>query len=230
MSLNRVACALLFAFLLASAAVTAQSASDAALIAQVDGAERHRETNLPGYTVDERYSITNSRFKDPALAIVRVVYTRDAGKQYTVVSRSGPGLLSSKLLNSMLTEEQKLSRNPARSQSVISSANYSMVSVAAELVNGRACSVLAITPRHATPYVMNGRIWVDSASKLIVRLDGVTAQSPSFFANKPDIRRDYTEIDGFALALHSHAVSSGFLAGKTVVDIDYVHYHLTPGP
>jgi negative regulator of sigma E activity len=225
----RAGCAILFGLFIASAAIIAQSVADASLIAQVDRAENHRETGLPGYTVEEHYSITNSHFKEPALAVVKVVYTRDAGKQYDVISRSGPGLLASTLLNSMLAEEQKLSRNPTRSQAVITSANYSMTPLTEVAVNGRDCAVLAITPRQRTAYVMKGRIWVDATSRLIVRIDGVTAQSPSFFAAKPSIQRDYAEIGGFALAFHSHAVSSSFFAGKTVVDIDYVHYQLTPG-
>jgi negative regulator of sigma E activity len=205
-----------------------QSASDPALIAQIDAAVRHRETDLAGYTVEEHYTINNSHFNDPAIAVVKVTYTRDSGKHYEVVSRTGPSLLATRLLNSMLAEEQTLSVDPSRSSSVVTSANYTMSYTGSEDMDGRHCEVLTITPKVKTPYVMDGRIWVDARSKLMVRMEGITPKSPSFLAGKPAIARDYGEQSGYSLATHSHATSSGLFTGKTVIDIDYVHYRLTP--
>jgi len=205
-----------------------QSIADQALIAQIDGAEQHRESDLSGYTVEEHYTITNSHFNDPATAVVKVTYKRDSGKQYEVVSRTGPSLLASKLLDSMLAEEQKLSVNPSRGLAVISSANYDMMPAGEEQIGDRHCEVLAITPKLKSPYVLSGRIWVDAKSKILVRIEGTAPESPSFFAGKPNVVRDYGEMAGFGLALHSHAVSSGLLLGKTVVNIEYVHYQITP--
>jgi len=205
-----------------------QSLADQALIAQIDGAVEHRESGLSGYTVEEHYTITNSHFNDPATAVVKVTYKKDSGKQYEVVSRTGPSLLASKLLDSMLAEEQKLSVNPDRGLSVISSTNYGMVPAGEEQVGDRPCEVIAITPKQKSPYVLSGRIWVDARSKILVRIEGTAPQSPSFFAGKPNVVRDYGEMAGFGLALHSHAVSSGMLVGKTVVDIEYVHYQIDP--
>jgi len=204
-----------------------QPAADQALIAQIDRADNHRETSLAGYTVDERYTITNSHFSTPAVALVKVTYTRDAGKHYEVLSRTGPSLLSSKLLNSMISEEQKLSQNPSRSLAQITSANYAMTHTGSEPLNNRPCEVLTVAPLRSSAYVLNGRIWVDAKSKQIVRIDGVPPVSPSFFASKPRIVRDYEDVGGFPLATHSHATSSGFFAGSTVVDIDYTNYKIT---
>jgi len=221
------ACAVVFAALCYLPRLAqAQSADDAALIAAIDHAAQHREQDLAGYTVDERYTITNSHFSEPATAVVKVTYTRDAGKQYQVVSRTGPSLLASHLLDSMLAEEQKLSRNPDRAASVITSDNYIMSRSSEDDLNTRRCIVLVVSPHHRSAYVLNGRIWVDASTKQLVRIDGIPPVSPSFFASRPTITRDYDEIDGFSLATHSHAVSDAFFTGKTVVDIDYVNYQL----
>jgi len=210
--------------------VAAQPTADANLITQIDQAGQHREADLLGYTVEEHYTITNSYFKLPAVADVRVVYGRDAGKHYEVISRNGPSLLAVNLLNSMLADEQKLSLNPTRSHAVVSSANYIMSGTGSEVVGGRSCTVLSVEPRQKSSYVINGRIWVDAASGLLVKIGGVPPQSPSFFASRPSITRDYGEMNGFSLASHSHAVSSSFLTGKTTVDIDYIHYQITSNP
>jgi negative regulator of sigma E activity len=219
--------ALFFGSLLLPQRGASLPANDQALIAQIDAAVQHRETELAGYTVEEHYTINNSHFKDPAVAVVKVTYTRDAGKHYEVVSRTGPSLLANRLLNSMLAEEQTLSVDPSRSSALVTSANYIMSHVGSEDLNGRHCEVLTITPKVKSPYVMDGRIWVDAKRKLLVRIKGITPKSPSFLAGKPEILRDYGEQNGYSLATHSHATSSGLFAGKTVIDIDYVHYQLT---
>jgi hypothetical protein len=211
----------------ASLCATAQSLADQTLIAQVDRTDNHREISLAGYTVEERYTITNSHFSSPAVVLVKVTYTRDAGKHYEVISRTGPSLLASKLLNSMIAEEQKLSQNPSRSLAQITSANYSMTHTGSEPLHSQPCEVLTVEPLRRSAYVLNGRLWVDARSKQIVRIDGVPPVSPSFFASKPRIVRDYEDVGGFPLATHSHATSSGFFAGSTVVDIDYTNYQIT---
>jgi negative regulator of sigma E activity len=220
--------ALSLASLCSAAPMGAQTASDLALFSQIDQAEQHREADLAGYTVEEHYTITNSHFHNPASAVVKVFYSRDAGKQYDIVSRSGPSLLAGNLLDSMLAEEKKLSVNPSRSLALLSTANYSMVRAGEEPVDGEMCEVIAITPKQKSPYVIEGRMWVDALSKLIVKIEGTTEQSPSFFSGKPDVIRDYGTVDGFALAQKATVVSSGFFAGRMVVEIKYVGYQITP--
>jgi len=207
--------------------VPAQSSRELDLIAQVDQADLLRETSLLGYTVEEHYTITNSHFHSPATAHVKVTYTRAGGKTYQVISRAGPSILASHVLNSMLAEEERLSRNPARASSQLTSANYTMTHTGAEVIDGRLCEVLAITPLHRSPHVLIGRIWVDATTKRMVRITGAPPKSPSFFAGKPEITRDYADVDGFSLATHSHATSSGFFGGSSVVDIGYVNYQIT---
>jgi hypothetical protein len=100
----------------------AQPASEPEIIAQIDRADRHHQQDLAGYTVEEHYTIINSHFQTPAKALVKVTYSRDTGKSYEVLSRSGPSLLANRVLNSMLAEEQKLSRSSSRSLSEITPA------------------------------------------------------------------------------------------------------------
>jgi hypothetical protein len=61
---------------------------------------------------------------------------------------------------------------------------------------------------------------------VIVKLEGRPPTSASFFSGRPQIVREYKEVGGFALAQHSHAVSSSFLFGRSTVDIEYRNYHV----
>lgn len=211
----------------AQAVQPADPAMEPKIIRMVDDAENNREANLAGYTDTEHYLITNNRFSTPEDAMVHVTYKAGSGKTYQVITRSGPYFLN-KLLNSMLASETKLSGGPERKIALVTSANYSMKLVGQQSIGDRACYLLEITPRQVNAYTLKGHIWVDQATGLLARIEGVPGASPSFLAGNPTLARDYAAQDGFALATHSHATSSGFLTGQTTIDIDYKDYTILP--
>jgi hypothetical protein len=196
------------------------------LIRQIDQAELSRESKLTGYTVSEYYTIRNSHFSKPAEAIIETTYKRGQGKTYKVLSRSGPSLLRNRVLDRLLQEETQMSRGRMREQAIITSANYDMKLLGKELVSGIMCDVLELTPKRKSPYLLRGRLWVDPAKMMIVKVEGKPPASASFFSGRPQVVREYKHLEGFALAHHSHAVSSSFLFGQSIVDIEYRDYHL----
>ncbi len=196
------------------------------LIRQIDQAELRRERNLTGYTVIESYTIKNSHFSKSAEAIIETTYKRGQGKTYKVLSRSGPSLLRNRVLDRLLQEETQMSRGRMREQAIITSANYDMKLMGKEPVDGILCDVLELTPKRKSPYLLKGQLWVDPAKMMIVKLEGKPPISASFFSGRPQVVREYKHLEGFALAHHSHAVSSSFLFGQSVVDIEYRDYHL----
>lgn len=195
------------------------------LIHCVDLAESRREARLAGYTVTEYYTVKNSHFSRPAEAIVEARYRRGQGMTYNVQSRSGPSLLN-RALDRLLQEESQMSRGKARAQAVITSANYEMKPIGRESVNGIACTVLELRPKRRSPYLLQGRVWVNAADIRVVKIEGRPPASASFFAGRPQIVRQYQEIEGFSLAELSHAVSRSFLFGESTVDIKYRDYRL----
>jgi hypothetical protein len=197
------------------------------LIHQIDQAELRRETKLAGYTVTEYYKIENSHFSKPAEAIIETTYKRGQGNTYKVVSRTGPSLLRNRVLDRLLQEERDMSRGRTRKQAIITSANYDMKLIGNEVVGGTMCDVLELIPKKKSPYLLKGRLWLDPAKIVIVKIEGKPPTSASFFSGRPQIVREYKEVNGLALAQHSHAVSSGFLFGRSTVDIDYRNYHVT---
>ncbi|MFL6350649.1 MAG: hypothetical protein ACJ74Z_02190 [Bryobacteraceae bacterium] len=196
------------------------------LIRQIDQAELSRENKLSGYTVSEYYTIQNSHFSNPAEAIIETTYKRGEGKTYKVLSRSGPSLLRNRVLDRLLQEETQMSRGKMHEQAIITSANYDMKLMGKEPVGGIMCDVLQLTPKRKSPYLLRGRLWVDPAKMMVVKIEGKPPTSASFFSGRPQVVREYKHLEGFALAHHSHAVSSSFLFGQSTVDIEYRDYHL----
>ena len=196
------------------------------LIHQIDQAELHRERKLAGYSVTEYYRIENSHFSKPAEATIETTFRRGQGKTYKVLSRTGPALLRNRVLDRLLQEEREMSRGKMREQAILTSANYDMKLIGSEPLGGTMCDVLDLIPRRKSPYLLQGRLWLDPANMLIVKIEGKPPTSASIFSGRPQIIREYKEVNGLALAQHSRAVSSSFFFGRSTVEIEYRNYHV----
>lgn len=222
--------AALFAFSLAcllSCPLISQS-TEADIIRGIDASVAHREQNLLGYTVTERYSVYRNQDKvHPAAEMsVKTTYVKDRGKSYQVLSESGSGIIRKEVLGRLLEGERTATEPANRATALITSANYTIHEKGAEVVGGRNCIALAIAPRRIGPYLLQGDLWVDAQDYSIVQLSGVTVKSPSIFAGQTQVARQYAIIDGFPMATHGIATSSSWLFGQTVIEIEYSGYQI----
>jgi len=146
----------------------------AAVIEGIDASVHDRETNLLGYTVTEHYVVFRKHDeKNPAAEmVVKTTYQRDAGKNFSVVSLTGP-LLLRKVLEEVLATEKKMTQPSNRTGALIAPANYEMTVNGSAVMDGRKCIAVAIKPRRESPYLFSGTLWVDAENESIVRLEGV---------------------------------------------------------
>ena len=197
------------------------------IIAAIDKAQEDRELKLYGYAAREHYTVRNSHFNQSAELTATVIYQKEKGKTYKVLSRSGPGLLQERVINRILKEDASLSRSNERPHNLLTSANYSMQVQGIELLHGTQCYIVKIVPRARHFSLIEGTAWFDVKSLSLVRIEGTPAASPSFWTGKPVIKRDYTVVDGLSFPQHSRATSKGFFAGKSELDIEYSQYRVS---
>src|SRR5437667_11050249 len=108
-SLKFMRALVVFLILATSRDILGQPPPEQAVIRAIDAAELRRETRLRGYTVTEHYTIKSSRFNHSAEMTVAVVYRRDQGKSYKILSRSGSAMLQSRVFDRLLHEEEAMS-------------------------------------------------------------------------------------------------------------------------
>jgi hypothetical protein len=134
-------------------------------------------------------------------------------------------------LNAILDSEKRINLPGNREGSWITSTNYEMKLKPGGIQrqDDRDCLVLAITPKHKAPNMIDGTLWVDAKDGLIVRIEGVASQSPSIFTGPAHVMRKYANMSGFAMATQAWAKSDSFLLGQTVVTIDYRDYQIRTG-
>jgi hypothetical protein len=221
--------ALLFLLAFSTPAVPqTQQPDELSVIHGVDAAVQARFDAIAGYTVSEHYAVfrNNNETHPVAEMTVKTVYRRETGKNYTILSKSGSEIIQKFVLDSILENEKRINQPGIREGSWLTSANYEMKLKPGgpQPLDGRNCYELSINPRQKAPNLLIGTIWVDSRDESIVRLQGTASKSISAFTGPIRMMRQYTNVNGFAMATHARATSSSFLFGQTVITIDYRDY------
>jgi len=200
------------------------------VIRGVDSSVKDRLDRLAGYTVTEHYAVFRGHdtSKPTAEMLVRTTYRKEAGKSYEILSQSGSSLWRNEVLKTLLENEQRMSRPGNVETALINSSNYEMKldNNPAQMLNGRQCLVLDITPRRKSQYLFKGQLWVDAHDYAIVQLKGTAAKSAIFIANAAEVTRQYAEVENLPMATHAEAVSGSALLGQTVVKVDYSGYQM----
>ncbi len=200
------------------------------MIRLVDAAVQKRVDNVLAFTDKEHYRVFRGKDETQPAAEMTALdsYTKGVGKTYSILAVSGSTLVQKFGLRPLIANETEVNKPENVEHSWFTSANYEMHLHQSGLVqmNGRSCYVLAITPRHKAPNMIHGMLWVDSKDGSIVQVQGVASKSPSPFAGTTHMMRQYTNIDGYAMATNARAESSSILFGTTVVLIEYTDYHL----
>jgi len=218
--------------LIPSGVVTAiaQPQDQAAVIRQVDAAVAARVDNVLGFTDVEHYSVYRSGDETHPVAEmnVRDTYKKGVGKEFTVLSQSGSGIILRFGLKPLINNDVTINLPGNVEKSWFTSANYEMKLKpgGVERINGRDCYVLDLTPRGEAPNLIIGTLWADAKDGSLVQIEGVSSKSPSAFAGTTRVMRQYTNISGFAMAMHARAESTSMLFGQTVITIDYSNYQL----
>ncbi|HUY95036.1 MAG TPA: hypothetical protein VMU71_07040 [Terracidiphilus sp.] len=209
--------------------VAAPEIDSAAVIQGIDRSVLHRDDSVLSYAVTEHYTVfRNGDDAHPAAEMsVKTTYTKDAGKNYQILSESGPALLRREVLERALENEKSLNEPANRGHVLITSANYGMTVEGSAQVDGRDCFLVNIVPRQNAAYLFRGRIWVDERNEDIVRLEGVATKSASMLIGPAQVVRRYAEADGLPMATHASVTVSSWLLGPTRVEIEYTGYAIT---
>ncbi len=207
-----------------------QEPNTAAVVRSVDAAVASRSENVLGFT-DIEHLVVFRRGDDThpaAEATVRDTYKKGVGKTYTILSQSGSTILLRLGLRPLLDNEQIINQPGNVEKSWFTSANYVMTLKAGGVhkLDGRDCFALDIKPKAQAPNLIIGTIWVDAHDGTLVKVDGVASKNPSPWSGTTHMTRQYSNINGYSMAMHARAESDSALFGRTVVIIDYSDYKL----
>ncbi|MBA3975797.1 MAG: hypothetical protein C0504_16450 [Candidatus Solibacter sp.] len=201
-----------------------------------EAADLARRKAMPAYTSIREYSVVNTRFRVKASMKVQVDADALGRKRFTALSASGPGAVRKLVFRRMLDTEAQASSPEGQKATRICRDNYSFSFVETATLDGRESYVLEATPKSANPLLFRGRVWIDAARWVVVRIDGKPARNPSFWVSRTGFVHQYSEVEGHWLPLLNQSDSDIKVFGRSTTRIVYGGYEFAapapaePGP
>ena len=142
------------------------------------------------YTAARRLEATGSGLR--AWLDAHTDYSLAAGLQYEVTAEGGSGYIRSRVLVSLLNEEQQLISQGHEHTVALTTDNYRF---AAETMNEEGLATVSLWPLRKDRALIAGRMFLTPAGELR-RVEGRLARNPSFWVTRVDIVRSYQPIHG----------------------------------
>jgi outer membrane lipoprotein-sorting protein len=219
------------AIVLSTATVASAQTSDPLpsaedVVAKMMQFDAQRQSQLTGYTATRHYVAVNKSRR--AEMLVHVDCASDGAKQFTVLSEEGSGSIRKHVFRKLLSEETEASRHGTRNSTRLIPANYDFQVVGQEMLETGPAYVLAVSPKTANKYLIDGKIWVDANDYSIVRIEGQPARNPSFWVRKVHFVHTYEKVGPFWFASATHTDSEIRIFGSSELTIENSDYALNP--
>jgi hypothetical protein len=190
-------------------------------------ARRHQA--LRSYTAMRHYHLDyHGLGREVADMDVRVRYDAPGPKQLTVISESGSGMLRDHVLDPLIKREKEEAEIESQTGSVFVPENYAFTLVDYPHPGGQPDYVLAVQPRKNAQhrFLFKGKIWLDPNDFGMIRAEGRSVHSPSFWISHFDFVYRGQRLDGFWLPATNRTVAHLRLFGHAVLDITYTDFNL----
>jgi hypothetical protein len=151
------------------------------------------------------------------------------GKSYEITSATNASVLSRKVLDRILASELEASRPNAHEQSHLTFENYDFALLGTEMLAGRRCYVLQLSPRKKSRYLIQGKAWIDAEQFALRKVEGHPSASLSFWVGKPYLTQEFQKYGDFWMASHNRTLSESYLWGRSELTIEYTQYEMNTG-
>jgi outer membrane lipoprotein-sorting protein len=188
--------------------------------------DAQRQSELRGYTAVRRYVAVNKKRR--AEMQVKVTCAGDGTKMFSIVSEEGSGTIRNHVFHQLLKEEEEASRRGTRNGTRITPENYDFQIIGQEKLTSGLAYMLAVKPKTANKYLIDGKIWVDAADYAIVRIEGQPARNPSFWIHNVQFVHVYQKVHQFWFAASTHTTSQVRFFGTSELNIENSSYVLSP--
>lgn len=140
-----------------------------------------------------------------------------SGFSYEITAEGGSGLIRSRVLRSLLDEEQQLIARNATDTVAISPRNYELVP---EGLDDAGLVVVSMRPLRKERSLIAGRLFLTPDGDL-VRVEGRLAKNPSFWVTRVNVVRSYERINGIVMPVSLETNAQLRLFGSSSLHMTY---------
>ena len=199
------------------------------IMANVLQQDTQRESQSRGYAGQRHYIFDNDRMHKHAELIAAVTCDRSGAKSFDVLDENGWKSANKHVLRKMLQSETETSQPIVRSQTRLTSDNYTFSFVQTEMIDDRLAYVIDVKPKRQDKYLIEGRVWIDAEDFALVRAEGKPAKNPSFWTRNIHFVHQYKKSGAYWFPASTLSVTEARLFGSTKVNIDYFNYEPNSG-
>jgi hypothetical protein len=158
---------------------------------------------------------------------VRTDYEPLSGMRYEVTAEGGSGYIRSRVLRSLLDEEQRLIALGTTGTVALSTNNYQFTS---EGINADGLAVIAMKPLRKERSLIVGRMFLDPATGDLVRVEGRLAKTPSFWLKRVDVVRAYRRVNDVVVPVSLQTTGQLRLLGRSTLNMTYEYSEVDERP
>jgi hypothetical protein len=209
------------------AALLASGEDGGQLMQRVNAADAVRESEVSKVVSTRRYTLHNKRWDKDAVMHVRIVSGPRSGKRYEILGMENAEGLQKKIFEKILQGEIEASRiRSHEADTRLSSANYEFTPLGSDSIDGHACTSVALKPKRKTKYLIEGKACIDTKENAVLRVEGKTARSVSFWIGSPRIVQCFRKVDGVWVSRSNRSTSDVRFLGSTELTVDFVDYDI----
>ena len=154
---------------------------------------------------------------------VHTDFTVASGLTYEVMAEGGSGYIRTRVLRSLLNEEQRLIAQGKESTVAISTGNYEF---RPEGINDEGLGVVSLRPLRKDRSLINGRMFLTILNGDLVRVEGRLARNPSFWLTGVNVVRSYQRIEDAIMPVSLETNGRLRLLGSSSLRMTYHYSHI----
>jgi len=157
---------------------------------------------------------------------VETDFSAESGLLYAVTAEGGSGYIRSRVLHSLLNEEQRLIARRGESGVALTTDNYQFVP---EGINEEGLAVVGLRPLRKDRALIAGRMFVTLDGDLR-RVEGRLAKNPSFWTTRVNVVRSYRRINGVLMPVSLETTAQLRLLGASELRMTYRYTRIDERP
>ncbi len=191
------------------------------IVAHMREARARNRAQFRAYQVVRDYQLFGKEQKSKSEVTAYIDYVPPGVQNFTLHRDNGANM-GEVIVRKILESEKELLTN--RGASDISPANYSFRLVRQDILNRQPCYVLELRPLRKDSQLLDGLIWIDASSYMILRMEGEPARAPSWWVRNIHVALEFHAVHGMWLQTTLRSTANVRLLGEhTLVsrDVEY---------
>lgn len=190
------------------------------IVSRMMSAQQENKTHVRPFVIKRGYLLLDKKQEAKAQVVANITVLPPDNKQFWIESSSGG--MGEKVLREILSKETEPPKEAQKKE--ISPENYDFQLLGEQALEGRRCYLLALIPKRDEKDLLRGKIWVDTTSYNIVRVEGSPVKTPSWWIRDLYILMNFAEVDGMWLRTFTHAVANVRFKGRYVMESRDLEY------